>query len=77
MKNDVVAKEAVKKQVFLLPEKLERLKISHSQELLVRTVEVDGLKVQLIGMNKKLDDAEYERDGDKGRLQHLQRGQQC
>lgn len=60
----------------MFKEKLEGVKTTHAQELLVGSKEVDVLILQLICAQKRADDAEYDRNGPKTRSQLLQSGPQ-
>lgn len=71
MEDSVVAKESAEVQVGALTEELSEVKTTHAQDLLVCYYLADAPKVLLISTQKRADNAEYERDGTKARVQQL------
>lgn len=71
MKNAVSANEVSEKQALSLKEELSGAKTTKVQKFLVRSNEIEALKVQLVSAIKRMDDAEDDRDGTMARLQQF------
>lgn len=65
----IAAKEVAENHFVVLNEELWKVKISHEQALLAHNAEIINLRLQLVNAQKKVGDAEYERDEAKARLQ--------